>query len=342
VGGGLTNGSPGKEAGVSAGGFAGAVAPFASVLEERGLDLRRGTTRALQVNTGFLCNLACRHCHLEAGLERREVMSRETMADVVSFARRHAFETADITGGAPEMVPGVEFLVEGLASAVPRLLFRTNLLALAERAPRGFLELCAARRVVLVASLPSTHPAQTDAQRGAGTALAAVAVLRRLNAMGYGVEGSGLELDLAVNPVGAFLPPSQAEAEARFRRDLRRKWGISFSRLYTFANVPLGRFGRWLLQSGNRDRYMRTLAERFNPRAIEGLMCRSQISVGWDGLLYDCDFNLAAGLPLAGRRTHLRELDGPPAPGSPVAVGDHCYACTAGAGFTCGGAIAGA
>jgi radical SAM/Cys-rich protein len=320
-------------------GKADGIEPFAATLERHGLSLLRAETRTLQINTGRLCNLRCRHCHLEAGPGRREVMSRETMSAVVALAERFRFQVVDITGGAPEMVPDIPLLIEGLAPLAPRLMLRSNLTALAASEREGLLALCAARRVVLIASFPSASPSQADAQRGARFADVAVGILKRLNGMGYGVEGSGLELNLVSNPAGAFLPPDQAQAEARFRRDLMRKWGITFNSLYTLGNVPLGRFRKWLAESGNYDRYMRTLAGGFNPCTVGGLMCRTQLSVSWDGHLYDCDFNLAMDLHLEGRKAHVSEVRRLPPPGTPIAVGEHCYACTVGSGFTCGGAI---
>lgn len=308
--------------------------PFTAALERRGLSLVRGETRTLQVNTGLRCNLRCRHCHLEAGPERQEVMSRETMSAVTAFAERFRFQAIDITGGAPETIPDIAFLIEGLAPLSPRLMLRSNLTALAEPVCDGLLGLCIAKRVALIASFPSTNPSQADAQRGAGVAEAAIAMLRRLNDLGYGREGAGLELNLVSNPVGAFLPPDQAQAEAKFRRDLMRKWGITFNSLYTFGNVPLGRFRTWLVASGNYERYLRTLADGFNPCTMEGLMCRTQLSVSWDGCVYDCDFNLAAKRYLGGRKIHVSEFRRLPSPGTPIAVCDHCYACTAGPGFT--------
>lgn len=317
----------------SAGAAAG-IEPFAAALERRGLSLARGEITTLQVNTGYLCNLRCGHCHLEAGPGREEIMSRETMAAVVSFARRFPFQAIDITGGAPELVPDLPFLVEGLAPLAPRLMLRTNLSALGGAAWESLLALCAARRVVLVASFPSTNPSQADALRGAGATEAAVAVLKELNAAGYGMEGTGLELDLVSNPVGAFLPVSQETAERKVRADLLRKWGVAFNRLYTFANVPMGRFRTWLLRSDNYERYMKTLVEGFNPSAVERLMCRSLLSVSWDGFLYDCDFNLAAARPTSGARVHVSGVRELPSPGAPIAIGEYCYACTAGSGFT--------
>jgi radical SAM/Cys-rich protein len=310
------------------------VEPFAVVLERHGLSLVRGEITTLQVNTGYLCNLRCRHCHLEAGPGRKEIMSRETMAAIVSFARRFPFQVIDVTGGAPEMVPDLPFLVEGLAPLAPRLMLRTNLSALSGAAREPLLALCIAHRVVLVASFPSTNLSQADAQRGAGVTETAIAVLKKLNAAGYGMEGTGLELDLVSNPVGALLPVSKESAERKYRHDLLRKWGVAFNHLYTFANAPLGRFRTGLLRTGNYERYVKALVEAFNPSAVEGLMCRTLLSVSWDGFLYDCDFNLAVGRPSGDRKVHVSDVHELSPPGAPIATGEYCYACTAGSGFT--------
>jgi radical SAM/Cys-rich protein len=310
------------------------VEPFADALLRHGLSLVRDSVRTLQVNTGYLCNMSCRHCHMEAGPGRGECMTRETMGEVVSFAERFPFPAVDITGGAPELVPDLPFLIEALAPLTPRLMLRTNLSALDTARGRQLLDLFIDRRVVLVASFPSTDPSHADAHRGAGFADTGIAVLRMLNGAGYGVEGSGLELDLVANPAGAFLPAPQEQTERKFRRDLERKWGIAFNNLYTFANVPLGRFAAWLSDSGNFGRYMKALADGFNPCAVAGLMCRTLLAVSWDGYLFDCDFHLAAGRFLSGRRVHVSEVREIPPPGTPIAVGDYCYACTAGSGFT--------
>ena len=310
------------------------VAPFADTLARHGLPLVRDRVHTLQVNTGYLCNLRCRHCHLEAGPERSEIMSRETMEAVIAFARRFPFPAVDVTGGAPEMVPDLPFLLEGLSALTPRLMLRSNLSALDPPGRDALLDLCVAGRVVLIVSIPSTNASRMDSQRGPGAAEAGVAMLRRLNARGYGVEGSGLELNLVSSPVGAFLPSPQAPTEKKFRQDLLRKWGITFNALYSFANVPLGRFRKWLADSGNHDRYMKTLADGFNPCAVPGLMCRTLLSVSWDGRLYDCDFNIAVGRPAGDRKIHVSDVRELPPPGTPIAVGDHCYACTAGSGFT--------
>ncbi|MGE5284527.1 MAG: arsenosugar biosynthesis radical SAM (seleno)protein ArsS [Actinomycetota bacterium] len=315
-------------------GDAARVEPFAAALERNDLSLVRGEITTLQVSTGYLCNFRCRHCHLEAGPDRKEIMSRETMGEVVSFARRFPFQVIDITGGAPELVPDLPFLIEGLAPLAPRLMLRANLSALSGAARESLLALCVAHRVVLVASFPSTNPSQADSQRGAGVTGRTIAMLKKLNDAGYGMEGTGLELDLVCNPVGAFLPVSQESAERKFRADMRRKWGIAFNRLFTFANVPMGRFRTWLQQTNNYERYMKTLVESFNPSAVDRLMCRSLLSVSWDGFLYDCDFNLGAGRPFGGQRTRVSDIRELPPPGAPIEVGDYCYACTAGSGFT--------
>ncbi|MFA6149418.1 MAG: arsenosugar biosynthesis radical SAM (seleno)protein ArsS [bacterium] len=310
------------------------VEPFADILIRHGLSLIRDRVHTLQVNTGYLCDLRCRHCHLEAGPDRKEIMSRETMTAIVSFARRFPFQVIDITGGAPELVPDLPYLIEGLSPLAPRLMLRTNLSALGGDARESLPALCAAHRVVLVASFPSTNPSRSDALRGAGVTKAGIAVLKKLNAAGYGVEGTGLELDLVSNPVGASLPVSQESAERDFRNDLRRKWGITFHRLHTFANVPLGRFRTWLRKTGEYERYEKSLVEAFNPSAVEGLMCRTLLSVSWEGFLYDCDFNLAAGRPTGDRKVHVSDVRELPPPGAPIMVGEYCYACTAGSGFT--------
>jgi len=308
--------------------------PFSQTLTRHGLRLVRGETRGLQINVGLMCNQACRHCHLNAGSDRREQMDEDTVRAVLSYAERGHFETIDITGGAPELNPHVARLIEGCAAVAFRIMFRSNLSALNDGTRDHLLDLLKTCGATIVASFPSLNPTQADAQRGAGVFMKSIMALQRLNAMGYGREGTGLELDLVSNPAGAFLPPSQEQTEKRFREVLERKWGIQFNQLFSFANVPLGRFRQWLVQSGNLEAYLKKLATNFNPCAVDGLMCRTLVSVAWDGSLFDCDFNLARGLPMGGRRVHVSEMDGPPAQGSPIAVGDHCYTCCAGSGFT--------
>jgi radical SAM/Cys-rich protein len=310
------------------------VEPFRLTLAKHGLELTRGQTNTLQVNTGLLCNQACRHCHLEAGPSRKEVMDAETLNEVVGFAKRGHFQVIDITGGAPELNPNLATMIERLSPLAPRVMLRSNLTALTNGGRNFLMDVCKENRVVIVASFPSLNMSQSEAQRGKGIFDKSIATLRKLNSMGYGRDGSELEIDLVSNPTGAFLPASQAQEEKRFRRELQRRWGIVFNHVYTFANVPLGRFRQWLQHSGNLEKYLHNLASRFNPCAIESLMCRTLICVSWDGYLYDCDFNLARRLYMCGRKIHISEMDGPPTAGTPIAVSDHCYACTAGSGFT--------
>jgi radical SAM/Cys-rich protein len=290
--------------------------PFASMLARKGLELTRDRTRVLQINMGLICNQRCRHCHLEAGPERSETMDGKTAADIIEYAGRGGFEVIDITGGAPELHGGLPVLIARLAGLAPKIMLRSNLTVLTGDSLGPLMELCREHKVVLVVSLPSLNPGQADSQRGGGVFEKSIAGLKKLNAMGYGAPDGELQLDIVSNPAGAFLPPSQEAAEKRFRKELDARWGIAFNHLYTFGNAPLGRFRKWLIDSGNFETYMRKLTESFNGCTIPGLMCRTLVSVSWDGYLY------------------VSRAEGPPAPGTPIAVGEHCYACTAGAGFT--------
>jgi radical SAM/Cys-rich protein len=308
--------------------------PFRTTLSEQGLSLVRDVTTTLQINVGLLCNQVCRHCHLEAGPHRREIMTPETVDDLIAYSRRGGFSIADITGGAPELNLHLTRLIAGLAPHTKKIMVRSNLTALTDGYQTALMEFFREQRVAVVASFPSLQRGQTDTQRGSGVFQASLDALRQLNALGYGRADSGLELDLVSNPSGAFLPPSQVEAEKRFRKELENRWGLFFNHLYVFANVPLGRYRDWLDRSGNLQRYQEKLATGFNPAALAGVMCRSLVSVSWDGVLYDCDFNLALDLPYSGRKIHVSEMDGSPPAGTPIQAGDHCYACTAGSGFS--------
>jgi radical SAM/Cys-rich protein len=313
---------------------ASAVEPFSATLARHGLELKRGVTTTLQINVGLRCNQSCRHCHVEAGPDRNELMSRETFEEVAAYARRGSFEVIDITGGSPELHPRITEMISRLAPIANRTLFRCNLTVLAEENREELIEVCQAHRVGIIASFPSLDAAQAEAQRGREVFSKSLATLKRLNESGYGRPGSELELNLVSNPAGAFLPVPQAQAEKRFQKDLNERWGIRFHRLYTFSNVPLGRFRRWLVESGNYGKYMQRLASGFNPCTVGGLMCRSLVSVNWNGSLFDCDFNLAAGIYMGGRKLHVSQMAGAPKPGQAIATSDHCYACTAGSGFT--------
>ena len=308
---------------------------FQQTLEKHDLVLTRDKTVTLQVNVGRLCNLACKHCHVDAGPGRKEVMSRQTMDEVIRFAQGNSFSVVDITGGAPELVPEIEHLLTGLVPLASKTMLRTNFIALLDPDTdrQELLDLCCRLKIALVGSFPSTNRHQADAQRGDGVWEQSIDMLRTLNDRGYGKPGTGLELCLVSNPAGAFMPVNQCTAEKKFKADLARKWGIEFTTLFTFANIPLGRFKKWLEQSGNYDEYMAKLSTSFNPETVKGLMCRSLINVSWDGFLHDCDFNMAAGLPYSGSPVHITDVQSI-APGTPVMTDTYCFACTAGAGFT--------
>jgi len=309
------------------------IASFKSTLSMHNLRLFRRCTHTLQINLGFLCNQTCRHCHLNAGPGRAENMDSDTLEEVVAYARRSHFETIDITGGAPELNPHLKDLIEKISPLAPRIMLRSNLSALKAKISQ-LIKPLKSHRIVMVASFPSLNVTQTDSQRGDGIFEESIAVLQELNTMGYGRHGTGLELNLVSNPTGAFLPPGQEQTEERYRQVLENKWGVTFNHLFNFANVPIGRFRQWLIQTGNFENYMHKLISNFNPCAVEGLMCRTLVSVSWDGYLYDCDFNLARGLYLGGQKIHVSRMPGPPEPGTAITTADHCYTCTAGSGFS--------
>ena len=311
-----------------------ATVPFSLALSRHGLNLNRDRTHTLQINVGFLCNQTCRHCHLNAGPNRMENMESGIIEEVISYAKRSRFETIDVTGGAPELNPNIGRLITEMSPLARRIMLRSNLSALNDGSRDDLMKLLQSHGVVIVASFPSLNELQANSQRGDGMFKVCIDALKKLNVLGYGREGSGLELNLVSNPTGAFLPPSQSETEKRFRQVLDNKWGVVFNNLFNFANVPLGRFRQWLIKSGNFDKYIQKLTSSFNLCAVEGLMCRTLVSVSWDGYLYDCDFNLAKGLFMGGLKIHVSEMAGPPEKDSHIATADHCYTCTAGAGFT--------
>ena len=306
---------------------------FNATLFRNGLDLCKDKITTLQINVGLLCNQTCRHCHLEAGPERKEMMSARTADQVVDLAHRFAFDIIDITGGALELHPSLGDLIQKLRPLCGTLILRSNLTALAQKWERLFKRLMD-HRVTIAASLPSLYEVQAEAVRGSGTFQRSLATLKKLNRLGYGKEGSGLNLNLVVNPSGAFLPPAQSGIEKRYKKVLAEKWDVAFSQLFSVANVPLGRFRQWLIESNNYEAYLKKLVNAFNPATIEGLMCRHMLSVSWEGYLFDCDFNQALRLFMGRQKTHIAALIRLPEPGELIAVGDHCYTCTAGAGFT--------
>ncbi len=311
-----------------------AIPSFTQTLEQHDLVLERAQTTTLQVNLGLLCNQACKHCHLSAGPDKQEIMSKKTMEQVIVFARKGNFDTIDITGGAPEMNPDLIFLIENLSGLSKTLMLRSNLSALFDHAHHNLLPILKENQVTIVSSFPSLDQQQTDNQRGKGIFEKSIQALQKLNSIGYGQKASNLELNLVANPTGAFLPTSQQATQKRYRQILFKKYGIVFNNAFTFANMPLGRFKTWLIRSDNYENYMKKLYENFNNCTIEGLMCRSLISVSWDGYLFDCDFNLAADLGKSNEKSHITQVDPDSFTNDSIAVDNHCYACTAGSGFT--------
>jgi radical SAM/Cys-rich protein len=316
--------------------------PFAQKMREAKLfPLTAVGISVLQINVGKLCNQTCAHCHVDAGPDRREIMSEETAALCIRALAATDIPTVDITGGAPELNPAFRWLVEQATALGRHVMDRCNLTVLALPREAGLAEFLAAHGVEVIASLPHYRARSADAQRGHGVFETSVAVLRRLNELGYGHPGSGLVLNLVCNPVGAFLPPPQAAAEAQFRRELERRHGVVFNRLYTIANMPISRFLEFLLASGNYEGYMERLVTAFNPAAAAGVMCRHTISVGWDGRLYDCDFNQMLDLAVGhGAPGHIRDFDAAALARRRIVTANHCYGCTAGRGSSCGGSLA--
>ncbi len=315
-------------------------ANFEETLAAHGLELRASTVETLQVNVGKLCNQACKHCHVDASPARTEVMPRDTVELVLAALIRFRFQTLDITGGAPELNPSFRYLVAEARTLGAKVIVRHNLTVMFEQAQSDLPDFFRDQDVEVVSSLPYFLEQQTDAQRGHGVFHKSIEALHRLNAVGYGIEGSSLVLNLVYNPVGAFLPPSQTSIEADFRRELLARYGISFNHLYTITNMPIKRFLDYLRRSGNEERYMRKLVEAFNPNAVEGLMCRTLVSVDWTGRLYDCDFNQMLELGVAPELPQsIADFDASKFLSRRVMTGAHCFGCTAGAGSSCGGAV---
>jgi radical SAM/Cys-rich protein len=304
------------------------------------LPLRPTGIEIFQVNVGKLCNQTCRHCHVDAGPDRREVMTRETMEECLAALARTAIPTVDITGGAPELTPHFRWFVEQCRALGRHVIDRCNLTVLETAAHRDLPAFFARHDVEVICSLPHYRALGTDRQRGDGVYAKSIAALRRLNAVGYGTGRADRRLVLVTNPVGAFLPAPQASLEAEWKRELAREHGVTFDALYTITNMPIARFLEWLVDSGNLEGYMERLVNAYNPVAAAAVMCRNTISIGWDGLLYDCDFNQMLDLPVApaaGR--HVRDFDLAALARRSIVLGPHCFGCTAGAGSSCGGAI---
>jgi radical SAM/Cys-rich protein len=315
--------------------------PFDTQLDRIGLlPLRATGITVFQINVGKLCNQTCRHCHVDAGPDRTESMSRETAELCIQALAKTDIPTVDITGGAPELNPNFRWLVEQARALGRQVLDRCNLSVLLIPSQADLANFLATHHVEVVASLPSYRASQTDAQRGDGIFEKSIQALRLLNRLGYGQPDSGLYLNLVYNPVGAFLPPKQGAIEAQFRKELRARHGVEFNHLYTITNMPISRYLEFLVESGNYEQYMERLANAFNPAAAAGVMCRYTISVSWDGRLYDCDFNQMLDLPIDhGAPAHIRDFDPAQLNQRQITTRNHCYGCTAGTGSSCGGSV---
>ena len=308
--------------------------------------IRRDRLDTLQLNLGYLCNLSCIHCHVAAGPRRTELMDRETMALALRVAERHGVRNLDVTGGSPEMNPHFRWLVAEARGAGLHVMDRLNPTIMQEPGYQWVGGFLAEHRVEAIASLPCHSQANVDEQRGQGVFEASIRALQSLNALGYGHAGSGLVLNLVYNPNGAFLPPDQQQLQADYTRLLHDNFGIVFNQLFALANMPIQRYGSWLLSKGHFAPYMATLKQAHQPGNLAGVMCRSLVSVDYQGYLYDCDFNQMLHLPLgadapaaaASPRPHLRDLLAD-SPTRRIATAQHCYGCTAGQGSSCGGAL---
>lgn len=315
---------------------------FEENLQKVGLfPLRPVEPAVFQVNVGKMCNQVCRHCHVDAGPDRKEIMTRETMQLCLDALAKTNFSTVDLTGGAPEMNPDFRWFVGEIRKLGRHVIVRCNLtIVVANPKYHDLPEFFRQHRVEVVSSLPFYNADKTDRQRGKGVFEDSIRALRMLNAVGYGQPDTGLLLNLVYNPAGAFLPSSQEGLKRQFKRVLLDEFGILFNDLYTITNLPISRYLDYLISSGNYDGYMEKLVNAFNPVAAAGVMCRNTISVGWDGFLYDCDFNQMLDLKVASPVQHLRDFDLGLLNLRSVVVNQHCYGCTAGAGSSCGGATA--
>ena len=290
----------------------------------------------MQINVGKLCNLACKHCHVEGGPNRTEIMPRSVIDACIQVCKERGFQTVDITGGAPEMNPDFEYLVDQMCSICDHVIVRSNLVVMLEEKYAHLPEFLAAHKVNVVASLPYYRAKETDKMRGDGVFNGVITMLQKLNSLGYGKDPE-LKLDLVYNPNGAFFPPEQSAMEKEYKQRLMADFGIVFNNLFTLTNNPVGRFGAFLHRTGNLEGYMQKLYGAFNAATLPTMMCRNQVSISWDGKLYDCDFNQAAEIPVLSNET-IFDWVGKPYCKRKICFGKHCYGCTAGQGSSCGGA----
>ncbi len=302
--------------------------------------LLRDELTELQINVGFLCNQACEHCHVEAGPKRTEIMTRETADQILTWARANNIKSVDITGGAPEMCPEFRYMVDEFLDMGAHVISRCNITVLYEPAGVGLAQWYADRKVHLICSMPCYTKENVDAQRGKGVFDKSIQGLIDLNAVGYGVQDD-LQLDLVYNPGGAFLPPSQESLETDYRQRLLDDFGIRFTNLLALANLPVKRFEHFLERTGQLEDYQDLLEENFNATTVPGLMCKRTVSVDWQGRIYDCDFNQMLEMPAGGHRErYLWDIEAAQMKDEPIATDKHCFGCTAGAGSSCGGALA--
>ena len=314
---------------------------FEDKLRQYDIHLRRKTLKTLQINVGKLCNQACTHCHVDAGLKRAEIMSEETADRVLNLlANTPSIERVDFTGGAPELNPAFRSMVIRSRSLGRRIMDRCNLTVLFVNGQEDLAEFFRDNCVEVIASLPCYSRENVDKQRGRGVFDKSIDALRRLNSLGYGLEGSGLRLDLVYNPGGAFLPPSQEELEKQYKKELWGQFGIVFNHLYAMVNMPIRRWDKYLERAGQEERYRNLLVNAFNPQTVDNLMCGTLISVGWDGQLYDCDFNQMLEIPVGGRCRTIWDIESfEEFNEGLIATGMHCFGCAAGAGSSCGGSL---
>ncbi len=318
------------------------LAPFHEQMREAGLfPLRPVAPTVLQINVGKMCNQVCKHCHVDAGPDRKEIMTRDTMQLCLDALAQSDIQTVDLTGGAPEMNPDFRWFVEEISKLGRKVLVRCNLtIIVANKKYYDLPEFFKKHNVEVVSSLPFYSADKTDRQRGDGVFADSIKALRMLNAVGYGQPDSGLVLNLVYNPSGAFMPGPQAALQRQFKLALLKDFGIVFNDLYAITNIPVSRFLDYLIESGNYAGYMEKLVTAFNPAAAAGVMCRSTLSVGWDGGLYDCDFNQMLDLYVASPVRHIRDFDAAALAQRAIVVNQHCYGCTAGSGSSCGGVTA--
>jgi radical SAM/Cys-rich protein len=316
--------------------------PFHDQLATHGLaPLKPVKINIFQMNLGKMCNQTCKHCHVDAGPDRKEIMTRETMQQCLEVLARHDIPVVDLTGGAPEMNPHFRWLVENLSQMGKHIMVRCNLtIILANKSYHDLPTFFARHKVEVVSSLPHYTAQRTDRQRGDGVFEKSIKALQLLNDVGYGKEGTGLLLNLVYNPTGAILPGPQQTLEADYKKALAAQYGVHFNQLYVITNMPISRFLDYLVASGNYESYMEKLIEAFNPSAAMGVMCRNTLSIGWDGYLYDCDFNQMLDLKVQGATPHVAHFNLGALNAREIMVNQHCYGCTAGLGSSCGGQTA--